>query len=377
MKKIKNIFLCLLTVLLFMASPGVAMAAEIIEDPYVTITFTAHVPEGFNQDIILKITNQSTDIIQTLGLAESVEYTRPIMVLRDSTYIIEPIIENGDYITDLDESYVFASEQTVDFNVLENTGEQQESEDTNVMESSENGASEIPNPEESGIEIDELTGLESANSVFERFISVCSVMEDNPDYQDYIHIYSAQLIKQEYLKDKETNTEETWDAMTLAEKYILHMSYTLPKLYLFKGMDNEKDFLENVESHLRGLEDIEGGDIIREEVLSLWRWHYKYYLHTGMFYDFYADYQGEYVGTPLDESKSEMDEIREAVSDSGMEDEIQEIIEEENLHPEEKENGVIAWIKNNIITLSILVIVGIAFVVTAVLVRHKNMRDPE
>ncbi len=371
MKRIKKIFLSLLTVLLVIASPKVVMAAEIIEDPSVTITFTAHVPEGFNHDIILKITNQSTDIIQTLGLAESVEYTRSIMVLRDSVYIIEPIIENGDYVTDMEESYTFASEQTVEFNVLGNTEEQQNT------KSPEDGTSEIPYHEENDIDIDELTGLESADSVFERFTGVCSVMEDNPDYEDYIDIYSAQLIKQEYLKDKDTNTEEAWEAMTPTERYILHISYTLPKLYLFKGADSEKDFLENVESKLKGLEDIEGGDVIRDEVLALWSWHYKYYLHTGMFYDFYTDYQGEYAGTPLDESKGEMEEIKEIISDSGMEDEIREIIEEEYPPREEKENGVIVWIKNNIITLSILVIVGIALIAAVVLVRHKKKRDTE
>lgn len=377
MKKVKKRLFCLLCLLIMAmaATPQTVRAVEIIEDSYVTITFTANVPEGFDKDIWLKIKNSSTEIVRDLGLASSVDYTRPIMLPRNESHTIEVFIEDGNYITDLEESYIFATEETVEFTVSEAPAEQQEISSQEVP--GETGT-EIPHGEETDVEMDELTGLESADSVWERFVNACSVMEDNPDYESYVNIFSGALIKKGYLEDKETNTEETWDAMTPVDRYILHMAYTLPRNYLAKAKD-EEDFLSYLDE-LRLLEDIEGGEQVRDAVIELWRWHYKYYLHTGTFYDFYADYDGEYEGTPLDGSgntfQSDMDEIRQELSESEQE-EIKEALEEEIPHGEEKENGLVAWAKNNIITLSILVIVGVALIVVTILVRRKNMQDKE
>lgn len=377
MKNIRKMFLCLAVGFVLIALPQAVIAVEIEEDPYAMITFTAHVPDGFTEDIWLKVKNQSTDITQTLGLAESVDFTRSVMLMRNATHTIEVFIANGDYLTDLEESYIFSTVETVEFNVFENRGEQQGLLDVTENDNPEKSSTDNPNGE--GSDIDGLTGLESADSVWERFVSVCSVMDNNPNFEQYLSVYSAALIKQEYLKDKDTNTEETWNAMTPLERYILHISYTLPKTYLFHGnIDSENDFVSEVESDIKKLDNIEGGDVIRDEVISLWSWHYKYFLHTGTFYDFYADYEGEYAGTSLDESQREIDEIKQAISDSGMQDEIRNALEEYSKE-QEKENGLITWIKNNIISLSILVIViaGIAFIVTTFLVRHKNMQNAE
>ena len=220
--------LCLLCICSIAAIPRTVRAAEILEDPSAMITFKAAVPDGFDKDIILKIKNVSTNVTMTVILAESVDYTRSTMLLRNSPVEITAIIEGG-YVTDLKESYTFSDVETVDFNVSEDTGEQQGiSSESEITE--ETSGSEVPHGEETDVEIDELTGLESADSVFERFVSTCSVLEGNQDFDHYISGSSAQLIKQEYLKDKETNTEETWDAMTDLERYILRKAYTQPKL---------------------------------------------------------------------------------------------------------------------------------------------------
>lgn len=378
MKKFKKWLLCLLCTLSVAAIPQTVMAAEILEDPSAMITFQANVPDDFDEDIILKIRNIETDVTVTMILAESVDYARSTMILKNSPVEIEVIIE-GDYITDLEDSYTFSDVETVDFTVSEDTGERQEP--TGQENPEEPTDSEIPHGEETDVEIDELTGLESADSVWNRFVNICSVMDGNSDYENnYLWLYSAEIFKQEYLKDKETNTEEAWNEMTPTERYILHMSYTLPKTCL-NGADNENDFVKEMESNLTKLENIEGGEVIRDAVEDLWRWHYKYYLHTGTFYDFYADYDEEYKGTPLDGSKdsddgsqSDMEEIRQELSDSERE-EIKEALEEENPHGEENENVVIAWIKRNVITLCILAIIGIALIVTTIVIKRKNLQD--
>ena len=376
MKKFKKWLLCWLCTLSVVAIPSTAMAAEIWEDPSSMITFKANVTEGFDEDIILKIRNTETDVSVTLILAESVDYTRSAWILKNSPVEIEVIIDDN-YVTDLEDSYTFSDVETVNFNVSEKqeTDEQEETAD-----------SEIPHGEETDAEIDELTGLESADSVWEKFVSTCSALEGNPDFDDYVSWFSAQMIKQAYLKDKETNTEESWDAMTNMERYILYKAYTQPKQELMQGsLDSEEDFLEELlYADEVTLKQIEGGDVILEALENLWRWHYRYYQRTGMFYDFYADYDDEYEGTPLDSSKdsddsfkSDMDEIRQELSGELSKNEQEEIKEAlvENPHGEEKENGLVAWIKGNIITLCILVIVGIALIVTTIIIRRKNLQD--
>ena len=381
MEKVKKWFFCLLCVLGMASISRTARAAEILEDPSAMITFMAHVPEGFDEDIILKIKNLETDVTVTLILADSVEYTRSVMLLRNSPVSIEPIIRAGGYVTDFQDSYSFAAEDTVEFHVTEDTGEQQKLPGSESQ--GETTEAEVPHREETDIEIDELTGLESAESVWDRFVTTCAAMEGDPAVDHYYSLASAQLIKQSYLKDKETNTEEAWDAMTNLERYVLYQAYTCPKNELMRGADNEEDFLEELmETDKALLKDVEGGDVILEALEDLWRWHYKYYLHTGTFYDFYADYDGEYVGTPLDGSgsaadvQSVIDEIKEELSDSEIQ-EIQEALEEENPHGEETGNGLTAWIRNHVITLGILVAVGIALVVVTVMVRRKNIQQTD
>lgn len=366
--------LCLLSVLCIAAIPKTARAVEIIEDPSAMITFKANVPEGFDENIALKIKNVETDITVTLYLADSVDYTRSTMILKNSPVEIEAIIEGG-YTTDLEQSYTFSDVETVDFNVMEDTGEQQDLPGTE--DPVETPGTEIPHGEESDAEMDELTGLESADSVWERFVSACSVMDGNPDFELFVGVYSAPLQKQVYLEDKETNTEEAWDAMTPMDRYIYFTAYYLPKKEIFRDPKSEESFVEDMtETDISILSNIKGGDKILDALEDLYRWHYKYYLHTGTFYDFYAD-----AGTPLDGSspaaqgdQREMDEIRKELSASEKK-EIEEALEEESPHGEEKGGSFVSWIKNNIITLCILVVVGIALVVTTVVVKRKNMQD--
>lgn len=347
-------------------------AAEI--PTYTTVTITAEVPEGFEGEIALAFTDEPAFVSIKTALVPENEYTSNVMLLSGCTYFPTVVIRGGDYQHDLEESYQFSGDEAeLRFRLT----------DAFQPLPDEPGTGEAaPDHGKDGQDIDVLTGLETAESVFARFLETCSIMDGNPAFTDYLNTYSGHLFKQTYLEDNENNTEEEWEAMNPTQRYERFIASAFPKICCMNGtsIEDEKTYLDEVRTYLIKLDNIEGGPAIRDEVLAVWRWLHKYYLHTGTFYDFYENSTTpDQILSPSPTKQMELENTTPSPSPTitatntpvGTMDDKEEIGNEA-----QETSGLVTWVKGNLLTLVILAVAGIALIAT-IIIKKKNLHDKD
>lgn len=336
---------------------------------FTEVIFKADVPNGFEQNVVVSVVDGGGKL--NTVLYEKDDYVSSMHIVSGFEYGLDVVIRQGDYETDIDKTF-FADGETMEisFTVTEANIYKPLPNDGNIADI---------DPTHGEEDIDELTGLPTAESVFEHCKEVFSVMENNPDFESYLKTWSSQMIKQVFLDAKEDNTEEKWNAMTPTERFMQYIISTLPQIEMTNNIyKNENDFVNEISYMKDRLADIEGGEAVYNEIEYVWRWIYKYYLHTGTFYDFYEEYDSIYAGTSLsgessssDKDKEEAAEILQELEDEGALDEVMEIVEQDT-ETEDNSNTFMDWVKGNIFTLIIFIGVLIGFIVFYIKTKKKE-----
>ena len=381
MKNFKSIVGTLFTVIILLLVVGQKVNATESEDiaTFTTVTIKADVPPDFKQEIVVSLVDEETLVAFNTLLTQDNDYEAKLTVQGNKTYAPAVAVKAGTYKNNLDASYFITGDVAdLAFKIEESNPYEPLPSDTVIDTETQQ---DIPHGEENNI--DDLTGLETAESVYNHYKDTASIMEKDTKFKSHLEYYSAAMFKKYFLDADDMNTEDKWNSMSGFERYTYYMLFIKPMSTLYNtAPNNENEFIDNLEAERQMITSIEGGEEIYNEVVDVWRWLYKYYQHTGTFYNFYNVYDDSAAGISSDnepttigknEETTSLEQIKDAVeAENGLEEEIKEALSGENT---EKENLVATWAKNNVVTLIIFAIIGIALVVVTVIVKRKNMDE--
>jgi len=369
---LKFLEVCFAALLIVMVIPQNIRAEELSEiEVMSTVLIKADVPEDFTENIAFVLEDENTQVKFSYALTEQNEYMGELNILGGRTYFASATFGSSKYKTDLAEKYEIADEEVeLVFSV------------TPIIYSIENDEREALNwnDEETKIsdnadeDLDPETGLKTAKSVLREYEEKVSFIQNDPNFSSFLTLYSGGMFKKYYLNADPMNTEEQWDNMKEVDRFNYYITYYMPYTKMMNyEFSSANIMIEELISQKNILSQIEKGDIVYDAVVDVWKWHYSYWQHTGMFYNFYNYYDGVNSGADFNESISS-EAINLVGKDKGNPEET-EIKEEIKKDIEKVDNPIILWIKENWLTTAILLIAGISFFAVFLYNRKKNIYE--
>ncbi len=377
MKKIMSVLGMLALVLVLLPKLPV-QASEVTT--YTEVKFIANVPEGFAGDVIVIWENTAT--LKKDGIRMNAEdgYTYTRNILGGEVYnLTTSFVADGEWKTDIPAQYEIPNGEGIEivFNVLDGSPA------VNILTEVAPKETEVPvtnNSESAGDgDIDPLTGILKGEVAIQNFIDKVSFIQDESAYEgyDFLLVFS---VKDDYLGSNPLNTSEKWDSMTAFEQYVWRKAFFIPNLYLYKHAGeigagySIDDFIKNalLEKSLFDLKDYPREDEVYDAVVELCEWHYNYFLITGTVYDYYNG-NVEYVDPTVEQEASEkaaevvedkeLEAARDELLNALTEEEKEELGIEVESEETEEADGMVDLLKDNILTIVLLVIIGVLLLI--------------
>lgn len=193
----------------------------------------------------------------------------------------------------------------------------------------------------------------SGAEVYKQFKEKLSFMVDNEDdYKTYytLNMYGSELAKKSFI-DKEdlNNTEETWNGMSIFEKFAYDALYLKPyRALILKNSTTLKEFLSHMEDEFVFLSDekngVPKGETIRQSINSVWVWLWSNWEEKGILLNIFTDeaLDGGKVKEELEQAEQRdveeaQRDVTEAVGEDSLDwDEIPTYEEGEGAVPEDE-----------------------------------------
>lgn len=336
------------------------------------IAIKATVPQDFDEDIALAFIEKESGATLQSYLTKANKYEGLVSILKDKEYTLDTYFNGmSDYTTSLPET-IIETEITgeMEFSVSKIQYSIEESSNIDAIETTVS----VYNDDILDI------GIDSAENVIKQYNETVYIMNDNASYKDLLALYSGPMFEKHYYKADPMNTKEDWDNMSEVEKFSYYITYYMPYTKMMNYTYNsEEEYIGELDTVHTLLAQAADGEKVYQALCEVWRWHYKYWQRTGIFYNFYSRLDGvnemeerEVITEVLTkEDKEELNEIKEEIENSGIEVKTDNVNAEEA--PQIKENPILEFVKSNIITLLVLVVAGVAFAV----IKRRNKKDDE
>lgn len=386
MKKLMNV-LCLFLLMGVCLLPCTSVYATEVTT-FTEVKVSATVPDGFEGDIVIALENSATLVRDGVVLSEDNGYSDATNVLGGNTYNTYVRYANGgEWKSDIAEQYEVPNGDAVEIFINVKDGSLANNvlvEEDTVVESGEEA--EAPHSED----IDPLTNLLKGEVAIRNFIDNISFIQSESAYDGYafLGIWDNNSKKEDYLESNPLNTVEKWDAMTALEKYVWDVVFFSPNFYLYDNASEVgnnytvEDYMDDAiatEISLFKTNDYPDEDVVYEALKEMCKWHYSYFSATGTVYDYYnGSLEYVYDSATQDVIKQEviaeeqeLEELREEFTSELDEEEKEEL----GIEVEEEPNRFLQLLKDNIITLIILLGVGVAFLVVKQKNRNANIYD--
>lgn len=295
------------------------------------IAFTFTQENGFNYNVLLTKAENYTSTIDIVG---NIEYVATATLKKDSSKFKVDGLDNKYKVTGKNVEIKFKVIKE-EFKVAENT----------------NGDNKTDNKTDTTVINENL----DSNAIYKEYIDEVSFIDNNSDYEAFLKIYSNDIMKDYFLKADSLNTADDWNKMSNFEKWNYYILFVRTKTLITgeNAVKSEDELLSQLTSEIALLNKINDGEKVIEAVKSIWKWEWKQWEKNGEFINLY-------------------DEYTSGSAEKYSETELKDVNEDDNKAAQKEENGLLKGIKNNIISILILVAVGITTIVVIVLRKRKN-----
>lgn len=372
MRTIKKLSAMILVLAIVFSAMGVtAFASETSSPPTgnsevrCTLTFrVGYIPSGdkpFNSDLAVKLVDVATNQEHQFLLKASEAYGagKTFSVLANTTYDVTVSIINDDgrfKVVNADGTPItkYAATETglpIAWSIKEKT--------------------DADTPKNTDEKPEELKGSENASDMLKAFSDNTSFIATNPKYKAFLEMWASATYKKAFLEEQ-GNTEDSWNAMSLYQKASYSLLYIYPKKCILGGNSelyakDRNTFIANLDIQRSTLKNIENGDAVYDAIVAAWDWHWNNW-ETNR--NFINPFEGTTYGQK-DQVKNGDDFVLTEEEKKDIEKEVP--LREELSNPSTFMN----LLKNNFITILILLAVGIGLGVVIYRNRKKNMGEDD
>lgn len=216
-----------------------------------------------------------------------------------------------------------------------------------------------------------ITGMGDAISMVKSFTDSTQFIANDSNYKEFMGNCTGAQFKKLYL-EVEGNTENIWNTMTPYEQTCYTLLFTFPKSYILGANNNiyAKDratFIKNLDVVKQGLNGLPKGDVVYDALVKAWDWHWSNWESSKR--TFINPFEGTTYGKK-DQQKNANDfqvapEDKEDLADGNIRKKLA------------SPNNFLSILKNNIMTIIILVVVGVVIAVLAYKNKQKNYDDQD
>jgi len=218
--------------------------------------------------------------------------------------------------------------------------------------------------------------MESGEEIFQWFLDATDYIKENEGFLLYEStLNESEVHKERFLENVggSTNTEEDWDAMSDYDVRVYMDTFYNPfNTLTYVEVNTEEDFIKQATS-IDFYRKIEGGEGYADALEKLIRWQWQYYEQTGTLYNFFAEEGNENAhfnqvetdknGLTEKESK-ELEEAREELLEG---EDIEELLGEEK-----DELPIVKFVKENVVSVIILIVALLGVVGMTIYIKNKK-----
>lgn len=340
-------FIKLITVLVLLFSVNITnVKASEIDDEFTKLTIKVDVSDYDGE--IAFVFEQDNGFKYNVLLTKDENYTNTIDIVGDMEYKAEATIKNnnGKYkIEGLSERYNVKGKDVeikfkvkkIDLPTTENTQV-----DTNT-------------------EVEKDDKLLDKETIYNNYIKAVEFIKTDKNYTNFLKLYNNDIMKSYFLEADPLNTEDDWKQMNDFEKWNYYILFVRTKTLIMgeNAVETENELLDNLGSESALLSNIENGDKVIEAVKTVWRWEWENWEKTGEFINLYD----KYSDNPIE--KHDIKELNDKKDSS------------KKSKKKKSDSGLIKGLKNNILSLLILLIIGIATICVIIVRKKKNYDNEE
>lgn len=213
------------------------------------------------------------------------------------------------------------------------------------------------------VDVSKLTGEEVLNDFFQKV----DFIKDDSSYNNFINNWASATYKEQFIAIK-GNSEDKWNSMSKYEQACYSVLVTYPRMLILGVNSNvyakDKDtFLKNLEVAKNPLLKLKNGDIVYNSIVEVWEWHWNNWTTSRVFKD---PYEGtSYSRINADNGDNNNVGLADNTKDDGK-----------NLTKElSSKDNFLNIIKEHILSILILLVVGIVLGITIYKNRKKNIDD--
>jgi len=354
-----------IVVVLFWNTGYVVNAAEPSQEikHFTDVYITAFVPEGYDADVIVYFKNEDNE--ESILLRADEGYTKKRMMFEGTYQTWAERKNSTDFACEIQETCVVSgTEMDFTFTVLSTHQEVSESEAQAILESNAEPVSA------------DVSNMESGEEIFQWFLDATDYIKENEGFLLYEStLNESEVHKERFLENVggSTNTEEDWDAMSDYDVRVYMDTFYNPfNTLTYVEVNTEEDFIKQATS-IDFYRKIEGGEGYADALEKLIRWQWQYYEQTGTLYNFFAEEGNENAhfnqvetdknGLTEKESK-ELEEAREELLEG---EDIEELLGEEK-----DELPIVKFVKENVVSVIILIVALLGVVGMTIYKKNKK-----
>jgi len=354
-----------IVVVLFWNTGYVVNAAEPSQEikHFTDVYITAFVPEGYDADVIVYLKNEDNE--ESILLRADEGYTKKRMMFEGTYQTWAERKNSTDFACEIQETCVVSgTEMDFTFTVLSTHQEVSESEAQAILESNAEPVSA------------DVSNMESGEEIFQWFLDATDYIKENEGFLLYEStLNESEVHKERFLENVggSTNTEEDWDAMSDYDVRVYMDTFYNPfNTLTYVEVNTEEDFIKQATS-IDFYRKIEGGEGYADALEKLIRWQWQYYEQTGTLYNFFAEEGNENAhfnqvetdknGLTEKESK-ELEEAREELLEG---EDIEELLGEEK-----DELPIVKFVKENVVSVIILIVALLGVVGMTIYIKNKK-----
>lgn len=354
-----------IVVVLFWNTGYVVNAAEPSQEikHFTDVYITAFVPEGYDADVIVYFKNEDNE--ESILLRADEGYTKKRMMFEGTYQTWAERKNSTDFACEIQDTCVVSgTEMDFTFTVLSTHQEVSESEAQTILENNaEPMSADVP-------------GLDSGKEVFQEFLDATDYIKENAEFLRYKStLNESEVHKERFLENVggSTNTEEKWNAMSDYDVMVYMDTFYSPFVCLMnKEINTEEDFVEEA-NNIHFFRKIEGGNDYADALEKVIRWQWQYYEQTGTIYNFFAEEGNE--NAHFNQVETDKNGLTEKESKE-LEEARKELLEgedvEELLGEEKDELPIVKFVKENVVSVIILIVALLGAVGMTIYIKNKK-----
>lgn len=228
----------------------------------------------------------------------------------------------------------------------------------------------IPHGEDDSKQNSSLETESDGEKIVEVFTEETQFIELEDDFDNFIGNWSGAVYERLFLSI-DGNLQKQWDEMTGYERACYSLLFLYPKSIILNinnsyDLTDKEDFMKNLDVAKIPLENLDNGDKVYRALVKAWEWHWENWVEKGRFIN-------PYENIPFHRADRKKEERRTVLTVPDQEELPKEQIEiaaEEMRSNLASPRNFLDILKDEVFSITILIITGILVAVTAY--RHKN-----